>query len=192
MTHEVISVRESIEGNQGVPCWRLGVREISSGLQREHLFPKNALEWRAAEYGVDPTDIDTLLTMILHEPHLEQTVPGFVNAGETNIWLAANATEARESHLKKIRDNPVNIPVKGNKLLDTIRGIQLDKAKVLAKMELVDTLKWAKRYGDLPLPSPTGTPSHPKAPIADSMGVTLKAKESLTVIVGGGNGPDQR
>ncbi|GAA1281580.1 hypothetical protein [Saccharothrix xinjiangensis] len=35
-----------------------------------HVFPVDILEWRAAEYGFDPADIDTLLDIVLCEPYL--------------------------------------------------------------------------------------------------------------------------
>ena len=35
-----------------------------------HQFPCDTLEWRAAEYGIDPADVDTLLDIVLAEPYL--------------------------------------------------------------------------------------------------------------------------
>lgn len=35
-----------------------------------HVFPTDTLEWRAAEYGIDPSDVDTLMDIILAEPYL--------------------------------------------------------------------------------------------------------------------------
>jgi hypothetical protein len=40
------------------------------GLQL-YVFPVNALDYRAAEYGLDPDDSRTLLDIVLHEQHLQ-------------------------------------------------------------------------------------------------------------------------
>ncbi|GAA0935015.1 hypothetical protein [Nonomuraea longicatena] len=49
------------------PLW--GVSRVDeNGQARIHIFPHTALEWRAAEYGIDHEDVDTLLDVILHEP----------------------------------------------------------------------------------------------------------------------------
>lgn len=39
--------------------------------QSGHCFPKDIFEWRAAEYGIDPTDMDTLIDIVLSEPFLQ-------------------------------------------------------------------------------------------------------------------------
>lgn len=36
----------------------------------QHFFPPDTLEWRAAEYGIDPSDVDTLMDIVLAEPYL--------------------------------------------------------------------------------------------------------------------------
>lgn len=40
------------------------------GLRIRHVFPPEALHWRAAEYGYDPTDAARLLDVVLHERHI--------------------------------------------------------------------------------------------------------------------------
>ena len=37
-----------------------------------HTFPTDTLEWRAAEYGIDPSDVDTLMDIVLAEPYLTE------------------------------------------------------------------------------------------------------------------------
>ncbi len=37
-----------------------------------HVFPADILEWRAAEYDVDPADTTTLLDIVLAEPYLTE------------------------------------------------------------------------------------------------------------------------
>lgn len=41
--------------------------------QGGHCFPKDIFEWRAAEYDIDPTDMDTLVDIVLAEPFLEDS-----------------------------------------------------------------------------------------------------------------------
>jgi hypothetical protein len=49
------------------PIWGIS-RVRPDGLAHMHLIPHSTFEWRCAEYGVDPDDIDTLLDIVLHEP----------------------------------------------------------------------------------------------------------------------------
>lgn len=58
-------------------------------------FPLEALEWRAAEYGVDPHDVDALLDIVLHEPYL---------AEEPVAYTAPTVHAARAVHLGRIAD----------------------------------------------------------------------------------------
>ncbi|MGI5292638.1 hypothetical protein ACQEVF_58855 [Nonomuraea polychroma] len=51
------------------PLW--GVASVRpDGGRVLHTFPHSTLEWRAAEYGIDHEDLDTILDVILHEPYL--------------------------------------------------------------------------------------------------------------------------
>ncbi|MFB7244652.1 hypothetical protein ACFCYX_19590 [Streptomyces populi] len=58
-----------------------------------HIFPLDALEWRAAEYGIDHTDVDLLLDCVLHEPYLTE---------DTVVHTAASPAAARVIHLERI------------------------------------------------------------------------------------------
>lgn len=44
--------------------------DTGNSLAYSHTFPPDTLEWRAAEYGIDPADTATLLDIVLAEPHL--------------------------------------------------------------------------------------------------------------------------
>lgn len=44
------------------------VKESTDGRRDFHSFPLETLEWRAAEYDIDPADVDTLIDVIVHEP----------------------------------------------------------------------------------------------------------------------------
>lgn len=57
------------DGEEEAVCWRVIVKD-ASGSGHTHVFPADTLAWRAAEYGIDPTDTQTLLDIVLHEPFL--------------------------------------------------------------------------------------------------------------------------
>lgn len=63
-----------------------------------HLIPRDAVEWRAAEYGIDPGDTDTLLDIILHEPHVQVDQA-------LGLYQAPNVDAAREHLLAKVREH---------------------------------------------------------------------------------------
>lgn len=69
------------------------------GSRCQHTFPVDTLEWRAAEYGLDPSDVDTLLEVVLAEPHLDPDPDDTTRS----LFEAATIEEAREHHLKKVR-----------------------------------------------------------------------------------------
>ncbi|MFI5473217.1 hypothetical protein ACIA6D_23625 [Streptomyces cacaoi] len=119
-------------------------------------MPTIALEWRATEYGIDPTDVDTLLDVILHEPHMQMADDGagprFADDGP-DVWTAETADAARTAHLARIKSCPVQIGVRGAKSLDAVRtGHRPDQARLRAMREVVDTTRWIKRHGGLPQP----------------------------------------
>lgn len=62
--------------------------------QSGHCFPKDIFEWRAAEYGIDPNDMDTLIDIVLAEPFLEESdfLPG------EGLFDAPQRDVAREAH----------------------------------------------------------------------------------------------
>ena len=62
--------------------------------QGGHCFPKDIFEWRAAEYDIDPSDMDTLIDIVLAEPFLED---GDFTAGE-GLFDAPDLETAREAH----------------------------------------------------------------------------------------------
>lgn len=59
----------------GRPCWAVHQRR-GDGSNHVHVFPPETLAWRAIEYGIDPADTDTLLELILHEPHMAHLPAG--------------------------------------------------------------------------------------------------------------------
>lgn len=142
-------------------CWRVRMLK-ADGKPHLHTMPAATLDWRAAEYGIDPSDVDALLEIVLHEPFLamaddsEDHHPRYADDGPT-LWDADNTTTAREAHLARVKNSPVRINVRNVPALDVIRnGHRPDPDRLRAMRELVDTHRWINRYGDLPArPKPT-------------------------------------
>lgn len=63
-----------------------------------HTFPADTLEWRAAEYGIDPADLDTLLDIVLHEPYMEEP-----DQPDLLLHDAPSIEEARTYHLARVK-----------------------------------------------------------------------------------------
>ncbi len=131
----VVAVSEDVTG-AGMELWRVRFQR-PDGNFREHIFPKMTLDARAAEYGIDPDDVDTLLDVILAEPFIphpgdprnhaddpaakaghrvKATSPiGAVKKGQqVPAWLfnADSTEQAREAHLARVahcRANTVRI-----------------------------------------------------------------------------------
>ncbi|MDX3575991.1 hypothetical protein [Streptomyces sp. FL07-04A] len=138
------------------PCWQVSLTR-PDGTVGNHLMPTSTLEWRAAEYGVDPTDVDALLDIILHEPHMQtiddpQHGPRYADDAP-DLWTADNTTAAREAHVARIKTCNVRIDVRGVKALDPVRaGHRPDSDRIRKMREQVDTSRWLKKHGGLPVP----------------------------------------
>ncbi|MER5715709.1 hypothetical protein [Streptomyces sp. NPDC002132] len=130
-------------------------------------MPTTILEQYAAAYGIDPTDVDTLLEIVLHEPHMPmvddpQHGPRYADRGP-DLWSADNTDDARAAHLARVKATPVRIDVRGAKALAGVRaGHRPDADRIREIREQVDTHRWMKKYGDLPV-----TPKNPKNPLED-------------------------
>lgn len=72
--------------------------EAGRTISNIHYFPADTLEWRAAEYDIDPTDLDTLLDIVIYEPYME-------DADRPDMLLhdATSVEEARTYHLSRIQ-----------------------------------------------------------------------------------------
>lgn len=177
--YTVDSVTERL--TRGVPRWavhQIDQDDNGSGF----VFPKDALEWRAAEYGL--TDVEEILDMILHEPHLPDQ-PGRDDAAlraglatstrpdaePITLFNAASTADALAAHRLRIADVKetrahVRPPGKGKDPLDAIRAQHgIDPERMRAKREAVDAHRWQLVYGDLPVPlvSPSSMLEVPRA-----------------------------
>lgn len=162
------TITEIAEGVIGeTATWQVGMVD-AEGRTHIHVFPQEALAWRAAEYGIDPSDTDTLLDIILHEPFLPDlgtlegaaadpaARPGLtaaalgakgVAAEPVQLHNAPTTKAARDAHLLRI-DNVkqahcVQVPAgKGVKDPRTaIRGKRIDPGRVAELAGYVDAMK---------------------------------------------------
>lgn len=62
-----------------------------------YIFPHSTLGWRSAEYGIDPTDIDTLIHVVIHEHHMFD----LTHTDPTFLWNTDQET-ARKAHLRRV------------------------------------------------------------------------------------------
>lgn len=186
MTHTIIY---SGEHPTKPDFWEVHV-DRGGGIKWAHVFPKNLLDWRAAEYGIDPADVDTLVDIALHETMVPTQLDEQTNAqlkAKALPWLldADNTDDARKYHLQRIRTAPNQLQVKGNKALDPIRqGHKPNHDFVSQAAQMVDIHRWNAKYGDLPTPQTTlkqvnavpfvqtGIPSDPASPSTDSISST--------------------
>jgi len=78
------------------PHWRIQMQaEINGKLTSfSHCFPEEIFMFRAAEYGFDPTDIDTMMDVILAEPHTK------IDPG-THLYELKDRDEAKRHHVTR-------------------------------------------------------------------------------------------
>lgn len=182
---------------------RSGLWEVHSqrddGSKHLFLIPKMALSCRAAEYGVDPEDVDTLMDLIMHEfrsptEMQEDADPGLKSKKLPRLLQVQNTSDALKFHQQRMRQSPIQYKIKGNKALDPIRqGHKPDPGLMKNIAAQVDIARWIYNYGDLPdMPQPvketpkpipfvqTGITDDQVNPSADSISQT-------TISIGSGN-----
>lgn len=62
-----------------------------------YIFPEDTLEWRAAEYDLDPSDMDSIMEIVLAECHLDP-VP---DEDMPVLFTADTIVEARTKHVDR-------------------------------------------------------------------------------------------
>ncbi|MGW6738667.1 hypothetical protein [Streptomyces sp. NPDC055013] len=153
--YEVQAVIETYS-RDGNALWHI-VSLKPDGTYHDYYFPQDTLEWRAAEYDIDPTDVEGLLDIVLHEPHKapvgrddpalkEGRVSQAVSPSKgtrvgdleaTGLYNAETKQDAKEAHLVRIEHAKANrvrvVSPEGKKdPLDKIR------AKYLARVDRVE------------------------------------------------------
>lgn len=70
------------------------------------VIPEDMMEWRAAEYDIDPNDRDTLMDIILYQHHLDDGIDD--NSHPQSLMWASTVEEARDFHLNRIKTKKAN------------------------------------------------------------------------------------
>jgi hypothetical protein len=152
MTHSII-----YSGEMTPEKWELHVLRPDQS-KWLHIINKVTFDWRAAEYGVDPADVDTLLDICMHERHIptrdqEQLDPKLAAKAVPWLYEADNTADALKYHMTRLRAAPIQYSIKGNKALDPIRqSHKPNHDRIKQIKEAVDTHRWTTRYGELPVP----------------------------------------
>ncbi|MEU1088973.1 hypothetical protein ABZ401_19420 [Streptomyces sp. NPDC005892] len=166
--------------NPDTECWRIIYRK-PDGTTHYHFMPKVTLENLAAEYLIDPDDVDTLISVALHQcfvpnplgPDMNQdvaaaagmTAPAVINTGTIRrgdmvpltLHNSPSTAEAREAHLLRCQNARVRVvpPKSGSDPLDIIRQAHnIHPRRMRAKAQRVDIERWTLLYGGLPIDTP--------------------------------------
>lgn len=100
MPLDIVVTDAMLLGRPGVSNMWVLATEVTddTGIQRAaHMMPEETLEWRVAEYGIDPDDKDTLLQVVLYEPHLSDA-----STHPRSLWNADSVDDARAFHVERI------------------------------------------------------------------------------------------
>lgn len=114
--------------SDGSGHWIIAKRvEHDDGMVEEGVFilPEDVLEWRAAEYGIDPSDLDTLFDLVIAEFFIQPD-----DGDGPTLFETDDVDEARQAHLQRVsrakwrhristrsKDHPAT-PVKGQFVMD--------------------------------------------------------------------------
>lgn len=168
--------------NPDTPCWHVDMIK-PDGTGHRHVFPKVTLENLAAEYGIDPTAVDDLLDIALHQPYAPHPddpdsedpagaagmlSPALVSRGKarrgdlipTTLYTARDTAAARGAHLLRIEYAKVHrvrvVPPRGGKdPLDVIRNNHgITPERVAAKAQQIEQRRLIAQ-GRAPRPSVT-------------------------------------
>lgn len=158
--------------NAATECWAV-IMTRTNGTKHAYVFPKTTLELRAAEYDIDPGDIETLLDIVMHEQFVHSPGGGYPDAAAqqgmlspavassaearkgqmvpTDLFNAATIKHARDAHLARVEHakqtrGRVHPPAHGPDPLDRIRAEHgITKAGVAAASRVVDLQRRALR-----------------------------------------------
>lgn len=122
-----------------------------------HGFPHDSMEWRAAEYGIDPADTATLLDLILIEPHLNDDERGTGHA----LYSAPDIATARADHLARCARAKLRLRVstraKGTPLQRVRDESPMDHEVLAVKREHVQQVREQQQVRRVPVAPLSGT-----------------------------------
>jgi len=139
-------------------------KKAADGTTQTTTFPPEAVTYRAAEYGL--TSVRDALDLILHEPYqpTDGSDPrddpalcaGWVTTTDPDsepIWLynARSTADAREAHTVRCTQNGTTVVDPDGYLDEIAAGLVIDPEKRLRHCEAVDTIRWSRVYGGLPI-----------------------------------------
>lgn len=153
MKIEIIDARDDGRGHWVID--RVTTLDDGSKELGVYVMPLDTLEWRAAEYGIDPSDVDTLMDVVLAEHHLTPEEHGHVPV----LFTADTVDEARRAHLAacaaaKLR---CRISTRGSDhVLNRVKtGSPMHPDAINMKRKLVDHARRHQRGIDASLPART-------------------------------------
>jgi hypothetical protein len=176
----VVEVVDEFFPNPTTECWRIICRKPDDTFHY-HFMPKVILENLAAEYRIDPRDIDTLLDVALHQSFVPNplgpgmstdvaaaagmTAPAVITSGTIRrgdmvpltLYNSPSTAQARAAHLLRCQHTGVRIvpPTGRADPLDAIRAAHgISTRRVRAKEQVVDVDRWNLQYGGLPVDIP--------------------------------------
>jgi hypothetical protein len=136
--------RAAIVINSGEECWESPLTVLGNARPdvyiHTHCYHHSAIEWRIAEYAMDPNDIDAVLHLILHEHLLNRRTEvtcytsGYTpqealahRLAQIQEHIAKHEARMTDAHNKMIKHEPHKHPG-----LDPVReqGVREDKLHV--------------------------------------------------------------
>ena len=112
-----------------------------------HALPVDILETRAAEYGIDPTDTDTLLEIVLYENYLPPQEPD----DPTTLYNAETVQEARDALITRVRTLRGAGKIEGRLGQSELKAAG-PRAKVVRDSGEEDPLEFVKREAPISIP----------------------------------------
>lgn len=68
---------------------------LPDNLLHQTVIPEDTMEWRAAEWGIDPSEVDTLLDIVIYQEHFDEKIQPLDFPGPTDARGAMIAMLAR-------------------------------------------------------------------------------------------------
>lgn len=117
-TYTIIQVLDGTATLDGAeqPVWMVSYTRSDTGQTHTHGFPHEIFVNLCAEYEHDPHDIDTLIQLVLHQPHMD------IRHTDADFVYKARVEQARAGHLSKLAmSQQDHAYVDEQNLLDAIR-----------------------------------------------------------------------